>query len=203
MAAVVAEYQAALTHWQPLFDQLDDLDQHCWVVEPEKPTREACFRRIAIGNHRSLHIVLDPARPNSAPQSVMVYGSDSLVRPLREALNAGLGSWDGSTTVRANLERIMGIMLPARPRRQGEGGSAADEMALEEHSAECGICYSLRAHEAGELPEKVCNNPKCGRPYHNECLVEWLHSLPNTVQSFGTLFGKCPYCSDSISAKTR
>jgi hypothetical protein len=34
------------------------------------------------------------------------------------------------------------------------------------------------------------------------CLVEWLRVLPSTRQSFGTLFGVCPYCSTQIVVKT-
>jgi len=80
---------------------------------------------------------------------------------------------------------------------------------------ECGICYSYRlpvadkkeapgaastgGGEQGEMPDRMCDNAKCGRPYHRACLVEWLRAIPNTQQSFNTLFGKCPYCQSPIT----
>ena len=50
-----------------------------------------------------------------------------------------------------------------------------------------------------ELPDRVCDNAKCARPFHRPCLSEWLRSAPNSRQSFNTVFGECPYCSTAIS----
>jgi hypothetical protein len=62
---------------------------------------------------------------------------------------------------------------------------------------ECGICYTFKLND--ELPDKVCEEPRCGRGFHPSCLAEWLHALPETRHSFGTLFGECPYCGTAIS----
>lgn len=94
---------------------------------------------------------------------------------------------------------------------------------------ECGICYVYRLEAA--VPDRVCDNPKCCRPYHTACLVEWLRAIPApqggsgiletlwgwagvphrhyafryrpapTRQSFDTLFGECVYCQHSITVK--
>lgn len=37
-------------------------------------------------------------------------------------------------------------------------------------SVECGIYYSYRLQSA--IPDKVCNDPWCGRPFHQVCLYE-------------------------------
>ena len=55
---------------------------------------------------------------------------------------------------------------------------------------ECGICYTLRLGDDQALPDKVCDEPRCGKPFHRACLSEWLRSNPTTRQSFDTLFGK-------------
>ena len=44
-----------------------------------------------------------------------------------------------------------------------------------------------------------CPNPKCARPYHGRCLREWLLSVSTSRQSFRTIFGDCPYCSQPIT----
>lgn len=49
------------------------------------------------------------------------------------------------------------------------------------------------------VPDQTCRYEKCGRSYHHACLLDWLRSLPSTRNSFGTLFGSCPYCQQSIS----
>lgn len=35
---------------------------------------------------------------------------------------------------------------------------------------ECGICYSYRLDSA--IPDQVCNDPRCGQPFHQACLYE-------------------------------
>ena len=44
-----ALYERALVQYESLWSQLDELDQNTWVLEPEKPTRSALYRRIALG----------------------------------------------------------------------------------------------------------------------------------------------------------
>ena len=69
----------------------------------------------------------------------------------------------------------------------------------------CGICYSYEISTASNkksIPEVSCENKKCGYLFHVECLVEWLQSDQSSRQTFNTLFGSCPYCSDPIICKT-
>uniref|UniRef100_A0A8C5ASD1 FA complementation group L n=1 Tax=Gadus morhua TaxID=8049 RepID=A0A8C5ASD1_GADMO len=66
-------------------------------------------------------------------------------------------------------------------------------------SAECGICYAYRLETA--IPDQVCNDPRCGQPFHQACLYEWLRALPSSRQSFSVVFGECPYCSKPITVK--
>ncbi|KAF9967758.1 hypothetical protein BGZ70_008310 [Mortierella alpina] len=67
----------------------------------------------------------------------------------------------------------------------------------DEMNIECGICYSFRYE--GQVPDQLCSHVKCQQPFHRICLYEWLRSVPTTRQSFHTLFGACPYCSETIT----
>lgn len=77
----------------------------------------------------------------------------------------------------------------------------ADTMDVSDtgHGAPCAICYSYRLDDA--IPDRVCDNERCARPFHSMCLVEWLRSSADARTSFDTVFGACPYCSEAIFAK--
>eukprot|EP00041_Stephanoeca_diplocostata_P011743 m.194373 g.194373 ORF g.194373 m.194373 type:complete len:117 (+) comp18647_c0_seq6:213-563(+) len=64
---------------------------------------------------------------------------------------------------------------------------------------ECGICYAYDLD--GAIPEKVCEDRRCARSFHESCLFEYIRGLPGVRQSFGTYFGECPYCSTAITVK--
>jgi E3 ubiquitin-protein ligase FANCL len=64
---------------------------------------------------------------------------------------------------------------------------------------DCAICYAARMD--GALPDRVCDNVHCSKPFHRACLFEWLRALPRAQQTFDTVFGVCPYCSADISCK--
>ncbi|PSC68290.1 E3 ubiquitin-ligase FANCL [Micractinium conductrix] len=197
LATCLAQFEAALAQHQPLWDSLDDLDAHAWVIEPSAPSRGALHRRIALGSHVSLALTLDPAAPGALPNDCRFMGSDRAVAPLRQRLHDNRGLWQEGRPLRGNLEAVLQLALP---QRQGEDA--------EEASADCAICYAYRllpaeggAAEDGEAPDVNCDNAACGKPFHRRCLVEWLNSDQTTRQSFNTLFGACPYCSAPITVK--
>jgi E3 ubiquitin-protein ligase FANCL len=37
-------------------------------------------------------------------------------------------------------------------------------------------------NKEGLVPDRVCDNGSCGRPFHSACLVEWLRAIPTTRQ---------------------
>jgi len=104
-------------------------------------------------------------------------------------LNKNLSSWDHNGMLLDNLQRVLELTFPSPQTTQ-----KSDFMV------ECGICYSYRIGERQQmLPDKTCDNPKCARPFHRNCLYEWLKGLTTSRQSFDTIFGTCPYCSNPIS----
>lgn len=53
--------------------------------------------------------------------------------------------------------------------------------------------------DQGELPQEICKHDKCGRCFHRSCLLDWFRGLSDTKESYGVVFGKCPYCTSPLS----
>jgi len=119
-----------------------------------------------------------------------LVGADATITPMLEKLNKGISRWDVRKYPHENLQLLLEMEFPVK------GKATAEDI-----SVECGICYSYKLDNA--IPDRVCDNPKCGRPYHRNCLYEWLRSIPSSLvrQSFNTIFGVCPYCSYHITCK--
>ncbi|XP_017320097.1 E3 ubiquitin-protein ligase FANCL isoform X2 [Ictalurus punctatus] len=166
---------------------MDELDEHTWVLEPEKPIRADTMRRIAIGNNVSIKVEIDPRHPKMLPECCLL-GAEHAVTPLRSKLNANMHLWNPDCSVLQNMKDVMEIEFPS---------PATHEKSS--FSVECGICYSYRLDSA--IPDQVCNDPRCGQPFHQACLYEWLRGLPTSRQSFNIVFGECPYCSKPITVK--
>ena len=190
LSTALSQFRLALSRHQLLWDMLDDLDRHAWVLEPKNPTRDCVSRRIALGDHASLQIELHVASPASLPE-LQFLGADRVIAPLRHALNANLGRWSNTErTVRLNLQTVLERDFPAPPSATEPGAEADDSYAVE-----CAICYMYELE--GAVPECACDG--CAKPFHKSCLSEWLRALPTTQQSFNRLYGECPYCSRAIT----
>uniref|UniRef100_A0A671W801 E3 ubiquitin-protein ligase FANCL n=1 Tax=Sparus aurata TaxID=8175 RepID=A0A671W801_SPAAU len=169
------------------WDVLDEIDSKTWILEPEKPSRSDTMRRIAVGNNVSIKVEVDPRHPEMLPECCLL-GAEHAVTPLRNKLNANMHLWNPDSSVLHNLRDVLEIEFPS---------PATHEKST--FSVECGICYSYRLEAA--IPDHVCNDPRCGQPFHQACLYEWLRALPSSRQSFNIVFGECPYCSKPITVK--
>jgi E3 ubiquitin-protein ligase FANCL len=187
---IIDKHRQAFDKLQDFFEIIEDLDANTWILEPEKPTRAHCMRRIGIGNHSSIQIEIDPQRPRLAPE-VRFLGADSIITPLRDNYNKNQHLWNNNALLRVNLENTLGIKFPQRNQSNVDEGDMSEK---------CSICYAYRLNN--QVPDKVCDNTKCCQPFHSQCLAEWLRSIPKAQQSFNTIFGACPYCSSAISVKS-
>ncbi|XP_003963955.2 E3 ubiquitin-protein ligase FANCL [Takifugu rubripes] len=169
------------------WDVLDEIDRNTWILEPEKPCRSDTMRRIAIGNNVSIKVEVDPRHPEMLPDCCLL-GAEHVVTPLRNKLNTNMHLWNPESDVLHNLQDVLEIEFPS---------PASHEKSS--FSTECGICYSYRLEDS--IPDQVCNDPRCGQPFHQACLYEWLRGLPSSRQSFSVIFGDCPYCSKPITVK--
>lgn len=184
-----------IAQFQAVWRVLDEFDARCLVLEPPVPAavRNVLARRIALGAHRTLSMLVDWQRPNAMPRECVLFGPESAVQPLRERLATAAQRWNNGASLADNFVSILGIELP----------SAATH-ARAEFAIECGICYAYRSALNNEdVPNAACNNERCGRAFHEACLFEWLRSIPSNTMTFDTIFGVCPYCSEKLSATAR
>lgn len=92
-------FEQALHKYQPLFDELDDLDSHLWILEPSLPARRCSVeRRIALWEGgASMVIVLDPENVRGIPVMVRFLGvTMATMTAAANAAAAGQGG-DGSS----------------------------------------------------------------------------------------------------------
>ncbi|XP_064915458.1 E3 ubiquitin-protein ligase FANCL isoform X5 [Columba livia] len=216
------QFLVALESLKEFWDAMDEIDGKTWVLEPENPTRSATTRRIAIveislnpfktpfkkvnisvlkymsaekslyflttGNNVSVNIEVDPRHPNMLPECYFL-GADHAVNPLRIKLNNNMHSWDPEISLLQNLQDLLEIDFPSRA-----------VLEKSDFAKDCGICYAYRL--AGAPPDQVCDDPRCGQPFHQACLYEWLQGLPSSRQSFNVIFGECPYCNKPLTLKS-
>ncbi|KAL5988332.1 hypothetical protein ACLOJK_036096 [Asimina triloba] len=96
-----------------------------------------------------------------------------------------------------NLANMLETALPGPP-----------TVSKDDQQTDCGICYAhcLPIDDelgvlSGSAPDYACDNPSCSRAFHSVCLGDWLRTITATRQSFGVLFGNCPYCSEPVAVK--
>ncbi|KAJ0397953.1 hypothetical protein ATCC90586_002016 [Pythium insidiosum] len=213
LQTIITQFQAFLAGFQAFWNVLDEIDATCCVLEPHHPTRATGRRRIAVQRHVSIQLEIQPQHPRAICE-LRFFGNEAAISALRERWTERLFQWEEHLAVPENIERLLDVELPS-PRT-----TAPDEFAQE-----CGICYCYRldnddaqegtaprvnngkphgaseAAPASTIPDRLCDNGRCNRPFHERCLFEWLKALPTARQSFNTVFGECPYCREAISAK--
>ncbi|XP_060043224.1 E3 ubiquitin-protein ligase FANCL isoform X2 [Erinaceus europaeus] len=187
LISIHRQFLAALESLKTFWDVMDEIDEKTWVLEPEKPTRSATARRIALGNNASINIEVDPRHPTMLPECCFL-GADHVVKPLGIKLSRNIHLWNPEDTLLQNLKDVLEIDFPSRA-------------VLEkfDFSMDCGICYAYQLD--GAIPDQVCDNSQCGQPFHQTCLYEWLRGLLTSRQSFNIIFGECPYCNKPITLK--
>ncbi|XP_073068978.1 E3 ubiquitin-protein ligase FANCL isoform X2 [Manis javanica] len=187
LTGIYSQFLAALESLKVFWDVMDEIDEKTWVLEPEKPTRGATARRIALGMNASINIEVDPRHPTLLPECCFL-GADHVVKPLGIKLSRNIHLWDPENSLLQNLKDVLEIDFPARA-----------ILEKSDFSMDCGICYAYQLD--GAIPDQVCDNAQCGQPFHQICLYEWLRGLLTSRQSFNIIFGDCPYCSKPITLK--
>ncbi|XP_045740910.1 E3 ubiquitin-protein ligase FANCL isoform X2 [Mirounga angustirostris] len=187
LISIYGQFLAALESLKAFWDVMDEIDEKTWVLEPEKPTRSATARRIALGNNASINIDIDPRHPTMLPECCFL-GADHVVKPLGIKLSRNIHSWNPENSLLQNLKDVLEIDFPAHA-----------NLEKSDFSMDCGICYAYQLD--GAIPDQVCDNSQCGQPFHQICLYEWLRGLLTSRQSFNIIFGECPYCSKPITLK--
>ena len=86
----------AFDRYRDLWDCLDDIDANARVLEPSAPRRSDVARRLALGPHAFLRLLLDLEQPYGAPAECQFLGSAGVVGPMEERFFGGLEGWDPS-----------------------------------------------------------------------------------------------------------
>lgn len=167
------------------WEQLEEIDENCWVIDPLKPNKSHLYRRIHLSQSLSVTITIDPLNPIALPV-IKFSGCDNEVKRQTDDVQNNIHKWDHDCSILENLKMLLNMY--EFPEQQEN---------IEEKKAiinyECGICFS------DELPDKICNNKKCMRHFHSVCLSRWLQTIIGNQVVFNHIYGTCPYCKEKIS----
>ncbi|XP_044260130.1 E3 ubiquitin-protein ligase FANCL [Tribolium madens] len=187
LTEVYSRFLASLEDLQPLFDIMDELDENCGVLDPEKPTRGDSHRRIWLDQNLSVIVTIDPLNVKARPE-LKFLGPERRVSQCLEKLSRKLDEWDDSGDFFEQLLKILDLnKFPQKPK--------TDRDTLMD-VGECCICFSLRLNE--KMPEIICGNKSCENFFHVQCLYEWLSSV-NSKRILNQIHGQCPNCEKGIS----
>lgn len=176
-----------------VWEHLRDIDRNCWVIDPLVPKPHHLYRRIKVTESLSVLISINRSQPSSLP-AIRILGSDSEVLKYREIISDNFELWDPNNTTSENLLLLLNLqefpkISNAKEEKRKDNGLFNDE--------ECGICFSLELNE-DELPDRICDNEKCRKHFHNACLLQWLQAIPGNQVVFNQLYGACPFCGQNI-----
>lgn len=189
LKVIYENFVALIEKLQNFFNVMDSLDCNCWILDPDKPSKKDCYRRIGLDINVSMTITIDPWSNASIP-NLQFLGPERLVQGFRQNVAENLINWNSDTDVVQEILKLLGLShFPARPTETNK------EEILLCNTGECCICFSLRLNE--KLPDIICENASCEQVFHRECLYQWLVSV-NSVQIFNDLCGQCPNCEKSI-----
>jgi hypothetical protein len=140
------------------WSDIEELDKHAWVLEPESPNLADIHRRIVVAKHAYLDITIkcdpfrstsftplnqylcsDAAHPRAAPPTLALVGAEATCAPLRQHIRNY--RWSSDKSLLDNILLSLSLAtLPSPPRAVGL--SAVEDEGLV--ALECGICYAYR-----------------------------------------------------------
>ncbi|XP_023936696.1 E3 ubiquitin-protein ligase FANCL isoform X1 [Bicyclus anynana] len=189
ISEVITVYRNYIRTLTAYFQELENIDKQCTVVEPIKPSFKDDYRRILLDSRIWLHIEVTPeglARNiHLNRQSEQFY----------DKLHVGLLSWDHDKNIVENINRIFDL---ANISVNQETDVELVKEQIEVPS--CSICFCVNLPESNGLPQPLCQNPKCEVYYHKYCLYQWLVACEGgRPPAFGVAYGSCPTCLQLIT----
>jgi hypothetical protein len=177
------QFQLVLDKYQPLFNELDDLDSHLWVLEPSLPARRCSVeRRIALWEGgASMVIVLDPENPRGVPVMVRFLGVS--VATMTAAANARRGENGGEIVDwRTSFAEFVSEEVEEKAkagRKQPDIGVNQEEKTGNQNnkhwSEERNIRENLELWFGSPLPSPLSSEKS---DYLVECGICYTHRLP-------------------------
>ncbi|KYM75574.1 E3 ubiquitin-protein ligase FANCL [Atta colombica] len=173
------------------WEQLKEIDENCWVIDPPKPNKSHMHRRIHLSQSISITITIDPVAPTVVP-TIQFSGSDNEVKRQMEDVSNNIHNWNPDYNILDNLRMLLNMYT--FPEQQDNLDDSQGVIS----NRECGICFS-ETSETDELPNKICNNYKCMKYFHSVCLSKWLQTNATNQVVFSHIYGNCPHCKEDIS----
>ena len=196
-------FETALQKYQLLFDELDDLDKHFWILEPSLPARRSNVeRRIALWEGgASLVIALDPDNPRGIPVMVRFLGVTTATVKAAAASGSGQGivgavgpATDGIVDWRVSFAEFVseeddcGRVVDAKKNSQGKRYTAIDQNRFDDHkltatpskrwSKERSIRENLELWFGSPLPSPLSSSATEKSDFLVECGICYTHRLP-------------------------
>jgi E3 ubiquitin-protein ligase FANCL len=187
VVACIDQLQFILEKYQDVWDMLDDVDGNFRVTQPKNPSRNAMFRRIAVSETCALVMEIDPNAPRSIP-AIQVLGSASEMEKYTARLRSIADVWDPQRPLRQNLVALFDIYQSRR--------EECTDMDVSNINS-CSICYDVMVEDGTDGVSFECQ--ECKKQFHQDCLLEWVQTLPETRRSFNRVFAGCPNCHQSIT----
>ncbi|KYN03720.1 E3 ubiquitin-protein ligase FANCL [Cyphomyrmex costatus] len=189
--AVVTKFKWQVELLEKAWEQLKEIDENCWVIDPPKPNKCHLHRRIHLSQSICVTITIDPNAPTVVP-TIQFSGSDNEVKRQMEDTSSNIHNWDPDCNILDNLRMLLNIYI--FPEQQ----DSLDESQGVISNRQCGICF-FELSETDELPNKICNNQKCMKHFHSTCLSMWLQTNAANQVVFEHIYGSCPHCKEDIS----
>ncbi|CAB3360498.1 Hypothetical predicted protein [Cloeon dipterum] len=181
IGAAFKSLQQQVQDLQPFWKQLAEIDAKTWVLDPTEPNLGHTRRQISIETGFSVTVAVDPSDPLALPE-LSFLGPDSKVGPLESRLrNKQWRVCDESLL--ASLQEFLGVEF-------AEAAGAAASQA-ESQEPMCSVCF------APDALDRTCE--MCQGLFHEQCLLQWLQSVPSNRTAFNRIVGQCPLCKQEIS----
>jgi len=172
------------------WEQLKEIDENCWVIDPPEPNKSHMYRRIHLSQAISVRIKIDELNPTTCPL-IEFLGSDNEVKKQKDDVSKNIHNWNKDCSILENLRMLLNMY--EFPEQQ----ESLDDVEGIIGNQDCGICFSDKS-ETGELSDKICNNKRCMRHFHSTCLSKWLQMNAGNAVAFNHIYGNCPHCKENI-----
>lgn len=173
---------------------LSELDGNSWVIDPVPAKPYHLYRRVYLTQSLSMLITIDPLNPTSLPD-LKFLGSNIDIEKQKDIVSENIQTWNPENGIIDNLLTLLNIS--EFPQKQEQHNITNDKNCIV-MDEECCICFSLESDKE-LLPNKICDNVKCRRHFHTQCLLEWLQAVAGNQVIFGQIHGTCPHCEENIS----
>jgi hypothetical protein len=204
-------FETALQRYQPLFNELDDLDTHFWILEPSLPARRSNVeRRIALWvGGASLVIALDPDNPRGIPVMVRFLGVTLATMKAAAASGCGQGitraertttgdivDWRTSFSDFVSEEEDGGVTIDGKMNSQSKANTVLDQNRSDNQhestttskvrwSKERSIRENLELWFGSPLPSPLSSSVTEKSDFLVECAVCYTHRLPTEDSNCG------------------